>query len=405
MLRVVPPAAWPALAALALLLLGGLAWSVVSSAPVKVAAEGILLTPSGVADVVAPAGGRLARIDVGLGHRVRAGQAVGEIDQPETASQLESRRRELATLREQGDRLNRFQETELAARSRLIAEREATLKVRIDSLARREKALAALAASQRELLSRGYSNNDRVLTIENQFYDVQAQRAEAENTLVQLQTDEESTRTQAARELLDNEMKIAAVEREIAALTADIGRKTVVVAEQPGVIVEIAANPGEIVAAGAPLLRMLPDAGEDAPAPTLVGLIYVPTGDGKKIRPGMAVQVVPSTVRVQRDGFIHGEVTAVSAIPASRESMMRVLKNASLVDQLTKQGSPLEATVRLDVDAATVSGFRWSSGAGPSRAVESGTIVEGRIVVDRIPLIALVVPYAETVLRKFALSP
>lgn len=403
MLHVVPPAAWPALVVLATLLLGGLVWSIVSSAPVKVTAQGILLTPSGVADVVASAGGRLVRLDAQPGQRIRKGQPVAEIDQPEIASQLETQRRKLASLRDQGARLRAFQETEQAARARIKKEREANLKIQIASLDRQEQTLSTLAKSQRELLSRGYSSNDRVLSTESRLYDAQSQRAEAENTLVQLHTDEAAARTRAAREVLENEMSIAEVEREIAALAAEIDRKTVVLAPRSGIVVEAAVNPGEMVTADAPILRMLPDGEEGGDAATLVGLIYVPAADGKKIRPGMAVQVIPSTVRVQRDGFIHGEVTAVSAIPASRESMMRVLKNTSLVEQLMADGPPLATTVRLDADPATVSGFRWSSGHGPAQPVDSGTIAEGRVVVDRIRLIALLVPQAETVLRRFGL--
>ncbi len=40
----------------------------------------------------------------------------------------------------------------------------------------------------------------------------------------------------------------------------------------------------------------------------MVNLVYVGKGEGKRIKPGMAAQIIPATVRVQRDGFIRGHV-------------------------------------------------------------------------------------------------
>lgn len=414
LLRVSRPATWMALATLLSVLAAGLVWSVLSTAPVTVAASGLFLTPDGVADIVAPAGGRIVAVLALPGQPVRAGTVVAELDQPELAMQLDGKRRERERLVDQAGRVRRFLDTEAAARQTLAEERRRHLQAQVASLREREGTLAQLLDSQRDLFAKGFTSREKVLAAATQLADARQQRAEAENALVQLATDEEAQRTRAAREVLDGEMRLSAVEREIAALEDDIGRKTVIAAPRDGVIVEIAASKGDIVVLGAPVMRMLPQEQEAAGTGTggsgggsgtvpLVARLYVPPGDGKKIKAGMAAQVVPSTVRVQRDGFMHGIVDAVSPIPATREGMMRVLKNSTLVEQWSRQGAPLEVTVRLLPDPGTPSGYRWSSGRGPERPVDSGTIVEGRLVVDEIRLIALLVPQAETVLRHLGL--
>jgi len=407
MLRVTSSTAWTALVVLGVTAVLALGWSVVSTAPIKASAQGILLTPGGVADVAGPAGGRLAEVLARPGDRVARGQTVARIDQPDTATRLAGKRRELDGLRDQRVRVAAFHADEAAARAHLSEERRRALTARVAALRSRERTLAEMLAAQRDLLAKGFANRERVLATQTQLQDVQGQLAEAENAAVQLTTDEEAQRTRAAREVLDIDMRIAAAARDADALADDLARNTAVAAPWDGVVVELTANVGEIVASGAPVMRMLPDAGADAgdggPAVPLVGLLYVSPGDGKRIRPGMPVQVVPSTVRVQRDGFIHGTVGAVSAIHATRESMMRTLKNSALVEQLMRAGPPMEVVVRLTPDPGSPSGFRWSSGPGPNRVIEGGTMAEGRVVVDRVPVIALAVPQAERLLAAFGL--
>jgi hypothetical protein len=50
-------------------------------------------------------------------------------------------------------------------------------------------------------------------------------------------------------------------------------------------------------------------------------------------------------VRVERYGYIYGHVLNVSVIPGTREGMMRVLKNGSLIDKLMADGPPFEVKV------------------------------------------------------------
>ncbi|WP_419899579.1 NHLP bacteriocin system secretion protein [Roseomonas sp. USHLN139] len=400
-LRVTPSLAWPALLLLLLLLAAGLAWSIVATAAVKTVAQGVLLSAGGVGDVVAPATGRLRQLLALPGERVAAGQPVALLDQPELEADLSRRRTEAATLEDQERRIRAFLDGEATARGRLAAAREQSLRERRAALVALEATMAEMASIQQGLFARGLGTRERFLAARQQAQEVQSQRSEAEAALVQIAAEAEAERIRGARELLDLGVRRAAVAREIAWTEAELARRGQVLAPAEGLLVEQVANPGERIEAGAPVLRFL--AGSESEADSLVGLLYVPPADGKRVRPGMRVQVIPSTVRVQRDGFIEGEILSVSPIAATREGIQRTLRNAALVEQLTQQGAPVQATVRLARDPATPSGYRWSTGTGPQRAIGNGTPAEGRIVVDDIPLIALLLPEAETLLARLGL--
>jgi HlyD family secretion protein len=95
----------------------------------------------------------------------------------------------------------------------------------------------------------------------------------------------------------------------------------------------------------------------------------------------MRARVSPTTVRVEEHGFIIGEVKSVSDFPATPEGLRRTLRNANLVDALTGRGAPVEVIVRLGVDAATPSGFQWSSSEGPPVPVFTGTLCSAAVEV------------------------
>jgi hypothetical protein len=97
-------------------------------------------------------------------------------------------------------------------------------------------------------------------------------------------------------------------------------------------------------------------------------------------------------------------VLEVSLIPATRESIQATLRNNSLVDVMTRDGPPFEVVVELIRDDRTVSKYAWSNGIGLDKQVESGTLLNAKIIVDRIPIIALVIPRAETVMAEFGFT-
>ncbi len=82
-LRVVRPRHLLGFGVIALVMLAGLVWSLLSTAPVKAGGPGVLLAPSGVATISAPDAGHVDRLLVKAGDHINVGQIVAHIRRPE----------------------------------------------------------------------------------------------------------------------------------------------------------------------------------------------------------------------------------------------------------------------------------------------------------------------------------
>jgi HlyD family secretion protein len=153
-------------------------------------------------------------------------------------------------------------------------------------------------------------------------------------------------------------------------------------------VVEIKSGPGALISPGASILTVEPS---DGRAAELEALIFIPATLGKLVAHGMEAQIVPSTVKREEFGFMIARVHYVSDYAATPESMLALLQNQQMVRDLAGSTAPIEVRARLE-PAATASGFRWSSDAGPPHAVRSGTLGTVEIVVRTQRPASLVIP-------------
>jgi HlyD family secretion protein len=199
------------------------------------------------------------------------------------------------------------------------------------------------------------------------------------------------------RELLGLDLKIEAAARATSLAAARLQQAEEVMSPYDGEVVEIQHDVGELVQEGAALMTVLPaepvptSKGDASPAPLLV-MLFVPDTDGKKITAGMTAEITPSTVRREEYGFIVGRVKQVAAIPSTPEGMTHVLKNQRLAEALSAGGAPFAVELELIPNAATPSGYTWSSGPGPNIAISPGTLAHGDIWIRRLRLIEFAVP-------------
>ena len=127
----------------------------------------------------------------------------------------------------------------------------------------------------------------------------------------------------------------------------------------------------------------------------LQAFVFVPGEQGKRLKKGMQVHVLPSTVKAEEFGFIQGEVTSVSKFPVTEVEMFLLLQNQSLVDVLSTGGDQHRVDVKLLRDPSTPSGLEWSSSQGPPFAVTRGTLCTATFVLGRQHPVDLVLPSAE----------
>ncbi len=272
--------------------------------------------------------------------------------------------------------------------------------------------------NRQRLLEEGAVPDDTVLQARQEYLDGLANIDEAESQLKQLdvkeadalqqylsnlneikniqaQLQEQNTKEaniaqQDLETLTTRKKEIQEVNREIARLQQEVSTNSQVISQHSGRVLEITVNPGQVVDAGTRLGSI--DA--ENPSSKQVGITYFTVGDGKKIQPGMTLQITPQTVKRERFGGILGTVTTVSPFPITKEAATSVVGNPEVVEGLVsdKQDGLIQVYGDLELDSTTRSGYKWSSSKGPTLKISPGTTTTVRVKVEERAPITFVLP-------------
>jgi len=400
-ISITTPLGWLALTALIGLVIVGCVLSVVVAVPIKVSGQGIIISAAGILDVPFKSSGRLAAVAVRSGDHVSAAEVVARLDQPELRLALDQASADLRDLVDQRARIATFQSTSGKAHAAADLERRRDLEQSMTLIRQRLGFLHERSKILNELLSRQVIIKEKVVDNDVEISKAEEAIADGRHKIAQLDLDASSAGIQGQRELLDIDLKIAEAERRVDKLSAQLKDAVEVVSPYAGTVVEFKHDPGEIVQQGTALFSVLPDRAAITGVPGEVGplvvVLFVSGQEGKKVAPGMTVEIMPSTVQREEYGFMFGRVTSVAAIPSTEEGMMRTLRNRQLVTAMASGGAPFEVEVALDPDKTTPSGYRWSSSRGPSTTIGPGTLATGQVWVRELRLAEIAV----LALRKF----
>jgi HlyD family secretion protein len=238
------------------------------------------------------------------------------------------------------------------------------------------------------------SHLQAILDAEKERFQLEESMDQLRSKLLQLDRDESDHRIRRREQLFDKREQLLVAENKAKLADKRLQEAAEVRPALSGRVIEIQADQGTMVTAGAPIVAI------ELPDHPLVVVCYTKAFEGKKIQPGMIVEVTPSTVKREEYGFILGIVDAVSDFPASEEAMLNLIPNKVLVNELRKDGASIEVHIKLQV-AATPSGYHWSSGQGPALVPQSGTLSTCRVRIREQAPITLVLP---TLRRVFGLD-
>jgi HlyD family secretion protein len=393
LLRVTRPRTWLALLALIAVLAAALAWGYFGEITRRVSGQGVLIRSGGVRNVVPLGAGQVLEINVRVGDPVAVGQVIGTVAQPALVEQIRVARSRLAETMKQRSAMVRMRadrgrlQIEALKRERANIESEITgLQAEITSL--REEKLPV----DEELLRKGLITKSQVGDTKARIENAQSTIAARRARLAQLDASEFETGTANIEANIGLQNRVVELEREVTVLEAQLQSESRVVSPYAGQVLEIRVSPGGLVSVGTPIISLQPD------VRTLEAVLYVPAEQAKELRPGMDAEILPTTVRREEYGFIRGTVTFVSDYPATEAATMRVFENAPLVQALSSRGPVTEVRVEMAVDAATPSGYKWSSARGAPLTLSGGTLCIGDVVTRRQKPITLIVPELKTAL-------
>lgn len=395
LVHVITARAWLVWATLAGIMVVALLWGFMGRVQTVVSGRAILLQQGGLAEVASAAQGRVLTVRVAIGDRVEEGQNVAEIAQPELVERQRQAEERLAELKASEARARSLLDQELALGEVSLSHQRRLLSRQLEGAHARAGILQERVISQQELLEQGLITRQALLGTQN---DLTAAKLEAESLAGQIKELDlkrlASTR-QAEAELGRIVSQVAEARRQLEGIVDAARLTTTVQSPYAGRVVEIKLASGALVSPGTPLLTVEADEGRNK---LLEAAIFIPAVDGKRIRPGMTVQVMPSTIRREDFGYMIGEVVFVSDYPATAQSMTATLHNEELVRELSGASSPIEVRARL-VRADNQSGYRWSTPEGPPVSVSAGTLARADIVTLTQRPVSLVIPALRNLLR------
>jgi len=386
LMEVTRPQGWLALGAVGLLLAAAGVWSVYGSVPTEALGKGILLRQQGVSALVANADGQVEEVLVEVGDRVEKGETVARIRQEELLRRIRDEESRLAALESDFRKLQGFTAQQKHLQAETMAQKRTNLARSIETLAREVELLEQKIEVEEGLLEDGLITKQTLLATQQELNttrdELAGRRLERESIdLARLESEQEADQLLETRRSQVRDLRL-----ELGDLRARLEENARVVSPYSGRVVELAVNPGDVVAPGTPVLSV------ELLAEELVAMLFVPAEAGKKIEPGMEARIYPSTVRREEYGYMEGRVTWVAEFPSTTRGMLRLLANESVVDELMSRGPLLRIDVELHEDPATPSGYRWSSSTGPDLRITSGTLAAGSVIVRESRPIELVIP-------------
>ena len=391
-ITVTQPKAWIALAMTGIILVVVLIWSLIGSIPTRVNGRGILARGGGMIQVVSMSGGQVQEIVAETGNFIKQGQVVARIHKPELLNQIRNLKADLDDAKMRHAKLSEYHAKNTRATRDNLAVKRANLEQQLKNQEVRRKFLEDQIQKQKKILKRGLitpsvidSSYGKLNTITDKINEIKLMFSEMDKSLHTLESETE-------RELLNSGDQLDELMREIRRQENALRLKSLIKSMHAGRVVEVRAKIGDVISSGSPILVL------ENPKQKMEALIYVNPADGKKISPGMEIDISPTTVRREEYGSILGLVTHVSKYPASPDVIHQTIPNKALVEELMAEGAPIEVKADLIPDHRTPSGYKWTSSIGPETTIQVGTLAECSVrVKDRRP-ITLVLPYLRKLL-------
>lgn len=156
-----------------------------------------------------------------------------------------------------------------------------------------------------------------------------------------------------------------------------------VYSDYDGIIDEVMVEEGSIISSGTPIcsVRITQNRAD------LNGLFYIPVDKGKRVEPGMSIQLAPNGVDVSQSGSLLGVVRTVSQYPTTAQGITLHLGNAELAQFIlqSQKGAIMEVSFDLVKDADDKSGYLWTSKVGEHKPITPGSFCTGSIIIERKP--------------------
>jgi HlyD family secretion protein len=380
------PLDWIVAFVVCLALAAALAWGIFGRIPTHAAGEGILVGRGRVVDAVSAAAGRLATIDISVGDHVKKGQLIAEIDQTEVRQRYKNATEVVNERQHALDDLTAKIKAELATKSENFQKLEAAFNQVIKATSQRMDNLAIDVKNMEDLMAKGLTTRKNLEDRRLELTQAQQRKEDTQNEILKLHAQKSDLETQREHDIQQSEFALNDARRQMDELGGQLNQVSQVVSPMDGHVLEVKVSAGSVLTVGMPIAAIEDEEG------TLEAMVYISAERGKNVKTGMQVNLEPSTVKREEFGSMLGTVVSVSDFPVTPQGMAAVLHNDALVRRFSRDGAPYAASVSLERDPTTSSGFHWAIGKGPPLRFTSGTLVQAEITTRKQRPFDLVLP-------------
>ena len=388
LIKVTNRKAWIALLTIALAIGTAIVWSIFGKVKTKIDVVGIIQGGE-VHEVVATSQGQLVELNVKIGSKVKKGDIIATLHQPELSQQIEDAKAILTDRNFEMGKIVSYGGQGSQLQNEFISQTRKSILGEIDSERKKLSFLYNQLESENTLLGKG-------LIIKSQVANTKQQIEASKNTIERLKGQMAETSSQQNNVNFDLQQKltlqnqrIAEAKRNLEFLNERFDTQKNIRSPYDGEVVEVLTERGVVVGTGTPLFKLK---NQKDDTKKITSVLYISSKDGKKIKKGMEALVSPSTVQPQEFGFIKGKVAYISDFPITQQGMLNSVKNDQLAKGLLAMGPLFEVHVDFEKDLSSYSGFRWTSAKGPDVKIKEGTSCMGKITIYEERPVTIVVP-------------
>lgn len=361
-----------------------LGWLFYGGIPITLQGQGILIPRGGIfKTITSPDGLNVIKdLPVTIGQVVKKDQVIAFLDNPEITQSIVVRTQYVDDLKKKRDALAIEAQESAQEKNKNYESQKNIIESSLQRQNSYQQQLENNLEKQHLLLKRGYAKQQQVLDIERQIHAIKEEKSRSQERLTQLEKEllvNEENWNQRKREL---DLKIVDEERSLSDLKTR--QETVKAIKSPleGKIISIHRKVKDKVPANEPLVTLSRGDKEE-----LEALIYLNPLEGKEVKAGMAVYMIPTHLEKEYVGYIKGQIVDVSPYPETARSLMATLQNEELVKKFSETSPPISARIKIQKDEqkgedSPVKLFKLSP----------GTWIYGRVIIESRSPIAIIIP-------------
>ena len=386
-ISIVSVRSWLLLLGLALVIAAGVLWGWFGAIPTRVHGQAIIVSEGLATHALKPLfAGRIVEVLAGPGTSVNRGEGLVRMRIPSLEEELQAAEELHETLRDTQLKTRARDAERKRARDETFAKQEQALQQLIAHGRRHARTLEIQLRDLESLLQRGFTTRVRVNDAQEQLDAANEAVSQAETEFVAVAAQRMKADADDANRLDQLAQQVTEQNGKVSVLRDRLREASTIDSPVDGIVGEVDARDGSVVAEGEVLMTIRTHAA------AFEALSFIPAGQGKLVRPGMAAHLAPEGVNKDEFGTIRGKVQAVSDYPVSRRTVTEFLHNNPLVEAFFAGGPPIEVRIDLETDPHSPSGFVWWAGQGPPFAVTAGTLGSVSVTVREQPPVTLVLP-------------